>query len=234
MKNRIRINGWTMAFALCFCAVFPYLLIRKAAGPVDAFFEISGVMLILLGQTLRASARGYKAERSNNGNALVTDGPYALVRNPMYLGIVLIGTGVVFTVGQFWALALFLGGFFFRYLYLFRKEEAALTQFFGAPYGEYTRKVPRIIPSIKTLVTRDPRNFLPLRMAWFARELPGILVVLAAVMLVESWEEVSMIGWRGVLPSLAVFMSIILFFVLAALHLSAHYAKISSNGKTAL
>jgi len=234
MKNRIRVNGWTIAFALCVCAVFPYLLIRRTAGALDAIFEISGIMLILLGQMLRASARGYKAERSDNGNALVTDGPYALVRNPMYLGIVLIGTGIVFAVGQLWALALFLGGFFFRYLYLFRKEEAALTKFFGAPYAEYTRTVPRIIPSLKTILTRDPRNFLPLRMEWFARELPGILAVLAAVMLVESWEEVTMIGWRGVLPSLVVFMSVILFFILVTLHLSAHYAKISGNGKTDL
>ena len=232
MKNRIRVNGWTIAFALVICAFFPYVLIRKAYGTLDTVLEIAGIALILLGQMLRTSARGYKAESSDNGNALVTDGPYALVRNPMYLGIILIGTGVVLAVGQLWALAVFLAVYFFRYLYLFPQEEAVLKKFFGKPYEDYTRHVPRIIPSLKTLLTRDPRSFLPLKLEWFQREMPGILTVLGAVLIIESWEEVVMTGWRGVLPNLSVFLSIILLFFLVTFHLAARYAKISGNRKT--
>lgn len=234
MKIRLGFNAASIFLALFFCAFFPFLLIRRSSGGFDELLEVLGVALILCGQLLRISARGYKAERSNNGNALVTDGPYGLIRNPMYLGILLVGIGIVCAVGRFWALLIFLVGFFLNYWYLFACEEAALEKLFGAAYKEYKRRVPRIIPSVGSLLTRDIRDILPLRITWFKREMLSIILVLAAVMAIESWEEVSLAGWQAIAPNLSIFVVIIAVFFLFALYLARYNEKISKNSNSSL
>ncbi|MGE5308004.1 MAG: methyltransferase family protein [Deltaproteobacteria bacterium] len=229
MKRRIGINALTMVLALVFCARFPFLLIRRTSGNLDDFTEVCGLALILLGQLLRISARGYKAEHSKNSHALVTSGPYSLVRNPMYLGIILIGTGVVFALGRPWAILLFAAGFSFRYFYLFRDEEKALLGYFGKAYTEYKSMVPRIFPSIKSLLFGDVRRFLPLKKEWFKSEIPAILSVLGAVLAVECWEEFSMSGWEPALTDVVVFCAVFAIFLALVTYLWSNNAKIPGN-----
>jgi protein-S-isoprenylcysteine O-methyltransferase Ste14 len=195
MKKRIKLNALTIGIALIVCAVFHGLLIRWIRGNcLDDFIELMGLALLLLGLSLRTSARGYKAEHSSNGKNLVTGGPYGLVRNPMYLGIVVSGVGAVMVIGTWWALAFFLAGFFFRYLYLFKKEENVLAQTFGQQYERYKQSVSRIVPTLEACVKKDFRAFLPLKTQWFKPEMPGISVVIAGVLAVELWEEAATEG----------------------------------------
>jgi protein-S-isoprenylcysteine O-methyltransferase Ste14 len=83
---------------------------------------------------------------SNPPQRLVTDGPYALTRNPMYLGhlIFFAGMAVLFS-GVAWAL------FFFHVVWFDRRaqeDEAHLLQLFGAPYRDYLGRVKRWLPGI--------------------------------------------------------------------------------------
>ena len=90
MKKRLKINGFIMFIAVLLILIFPAIFFRKPGSYLyDSIMEIIGIVLILLGQFLRVSARGYKSEHSNNSRSLIQGGPYALVRNPMYLGILL-------------------------------------------------------------------------------------------------------------------------------------------------
>jgi protein-S-isoprenylcysteine O-methyltransferase Ste14 len=80
---------------------------------------------------------------------LVVTGPYRYVRNPIYVGVVLIFLGHFSWFG-YWALLLytvlaFIGVHFFVVLY----EEPTLKTKFGAAYEDYRRKVPRWIPRFK-------------------------------------------------------------------------------------
>ena len=81
---------------------------------------------------------------------LVVEGPYGLVRNPMYWSVasVMLGEAAVFhsvALAEL-AVAFFAGVNLFVLLY----EEPTLRRKFGAEYEEYCRRVPRWLPRIKS------------------------------------------------------------------------------------
>jgi len=78
---------------------------------------------------------------------LVTTGPYAYTRNPMYLGHLIFLTGLTLTLGSLPALLITIGTalwFHFRVL----DDEKKMAGRFGAPYIEYTSGVRRWIPGL--------------------------------------------------------------------------------------
>jgi protein-S-isoprenylcysteine O-methyltransferase Ste14 len=80
---------------------------------------------------------------------LVEEGPYRIVRNPMYWSVafVLLGEALVFhslTLAEL-AAALFAAANLFVLFY----EEPALRRKFGAEYEDYCRRVPRWLPRLK-------------------------------------------------------------------------------------
>ena len=190
MKYRIKVNGLLLCLSILAVVFFPRFIIRQSNFAFDDFWEALGVSLILVGQLLRISARGHKAEQSNRGSHLVVTGPYSMVRNPMYLGIVLIGCGVVLAVLNPWTLVIFIGGFLFLYQALFLKEEKALTAAFGKEYKDYCKRVPRIFPRLRFIFQNDISSFMPMRLGWVKPELVSIILILGIVFLIESWEEI--------------------------------------------
>src|SRR5258707_245666 len=85
---------------------------------------------------------------------LVVEGPYRIVRNPMYWSAasVMLGEAAVFhsTALADLVLVFFVGVIFFV-LFI---EEPALKQKFGAEYEEYCQRVPRWIPRVPTRLSR--------------------------------------------------------------------------------
>ena len=75
--------------------------------------------------------------------ALVTDGPYARSRNPMYVAVVavVIGLALVYGSGAVLAYALVLAASFHRRVVRF--EEPVLAGDFGGEYAAYRERVPR-------------------------------------------------------------------------------------------
>ena len=82
------------------------------------------------------------------GHELITSGPYALVRNPIYSGMfgMLLATGLVATRWPEFliAIAIFLLGTMIRV----RMEEKLLRQAFGAEFDDYAHRVPALIPGV--------------------------------------------------------------------------------------
>lgn len=231
MKHRIKLNGYALFLAGLALVFFPRVIIRRGDWAFDGFWEGLAVSLILIGQLLRVSARGYKSEQSYSGNHLVKTGPYALVRNPMYLGIILIGSGVVLFVLHLWTLLIFAAGFFFRYKALFVKEEQWLACVFGNDYEEYCRHVPRIIPRPHFFLHADVSSYLPLRLSWFMRELPSIAAVLVSVFMIETWEEISLHGLRQFVPALAHFNVILCAYILIIFILVYRYERAANKNE---
>jgi protein-S-isoprenylcysteine O-methyltransferase Ste14 len=196
MKLRLKINGFLIVLALALIVLFPKVFFRKVGnGSLDQIIEVSGIVLILLGQLLRTSARGFKSRYSQQGLTLVQGGPYSLVRNPMYLGILLIGLGIVLVLFEWWVVALFLLIFAVRYIQLIFQEERKLLGIFSEDYRRYMQRVPRIFPSLKMFFERDVSEYLPLRFAWVRREIGTIFAVLFIVLTIESWEDISSNGF---------------------------------------
>ena len=214
VKQRIKINGIVIILGVLSIVFFPHQIIRHSAVFQDDILEIVGVSLILLGQLLRVSARGYKAEQSHSGHHLIQNGPYSMVRNPMYLGIILIGLGTVFFILELWVAALFTALFILRYWQLFVKEEKILQEAFGSQYSAYKKSVPRIFPNPEFIFKKDIRNYLPLKLGWFKRESLSILLVLVVCLLIEFREEIKIKGWGALLPETLVLLAAgVLYFI---------------------
>lgn len=110
-----------------------------------------GVFFVLGGELLRLWASGYvKTYRGQMEEVreLTTAGPYAYLRNPLYLANGLIGFGIVLLSGLLWVLPVFLGSFILLYGSIIRAEEDFLEGKFGEAYREYTRSVPRFVPRL--------------------------------------------------------------------------------------
>jgi protein-S-isoprenylcysteine O-methyltransferase Ste14 len=80
------------------------------------------------------------------GHRLITSGPYALVRHPMYLGIILTGIGGLLLY-RTWTFALILLTGLGTILRA-RREEVVLAAEFGEEWREYCQKTPGWLPSL--------------------------------------------------------------------------------------
>jgi protein-S-isoprenylcysteine O-methyltransferase Ste14 len=79
------------------------------------------------------------------GHALVTDGPYALVRHPIYTGLLLAFAGSVLARGEIRGLlALALAILFLAHR--MRLEERWMADQFGEAYRDYAQRVSALIP----------------------------------------------------------------------------------------
>jgi protein-S-isoprenylcysteine O-methyltransferase Ste14 len=82
---------------------------------------------------------------AREGHELRTDGPYAIVRHPIYAGILgmLLGSALLDGFGN-WTLALIGGGLLV--LLRVRAEERLMAEVFQDEYERYRRRVPALIP----------------------------------------------------------------------------------------
>ncbi|RJO65566.1 MAG: isoprenylcysteine carboxylmethyltransferase family protein [Candidatus Omnitrophota bacterium] len=225
MKARLKINGVITVLSLAILGLFPGFFVRShSVNFWEESAEILGFACILLGQLFRTSARGYKAEFSQEGKALIQAGPYAFVRNPMYLGILLIGLGIVMVLLNWQAAFIIAAVFIVRYFLLIFEEEKKLLKLFPGDYADYCQKVPRLLPSAESVVSKDMREYLPLRWIWLKKEIGTILAVLVGVLVVESWGDLRNEGtfvyfkesiWIGL--ALVWFISLILYLTRTAL-----------------
>jgi protein-S-isoprenylcysteine O-methyltransferase Ste14 len=159
MKGR---SAWFESFV--FARRGTLLAIPAAAlavlGRPSAFSIAVGLPLAFAGEAIRAWAVGYSGvtTRSNavEAPALVTAGPYAYVRNPLYLGnfVTAAGFAIAFTGGNApparmlivsGSLAVMLG----VYSVIVPHEEAFLRAAFGVAFDAYAARVPRVFPAFE-------------------------------------------------------------------------------------
>lgn len=77
---------------------------------------------------------------------LITSGPYAFTRNPLYFFSSLGLAGVGLAVGSVTLGAIFFCFSYLSFSYVIRQEEGALEQFFQEEYRSYLKSVPRFFP----------------------------------------------------------------------------------------
>lgn len=122
------------------------------AGGFDPLLNILGFLIALAGATTRFVAVGFaKPFTSGRENFLKaenlnTNGLYAIVRNPLYVGNFLVYNGVLIAYASPAALALFNAFFIVNYYFIILSEENYLEKQFGEVYNEYRRAVPKVMP----------------------------------------------------------------------------------------
>src|SRR5512136_1851971 len=102
-----------------------------------------GIVLVGLGEGIRIWAAGHLQKNEN----LTVTGPYAHVKNPLYVGTILITAGFCIMADNIYLLALAMFAFCFHYIpYKKRVEGDRLKKIFGERYEDYDLKVPEYIP----------------------------------------------------------------------------------------
>ncbi|MDP2981636.1 MAG: isoprenylcysteine carboxylmethyltransferase family protein [Candidatus Omnitrophota bacterium] len=187
MKIRIKIQGGLMFLGLGAVILLSNFVFHHQRQPVlDGMLNALGMGLILFGFLFRISARGYKEENTSNGNALVKTGPYAVIRNPMYFGTFIIGTGVVVMLLELWFIFLFAAVFFMIYIPQMKKEERVLLERFGQEYKEYCKLTPKYFPRFDYLFRLN--QYISLKPFWIKKEIIPMLTTIAVVILIEIWK----------------------------------------------
>ena len=79
---------------------------------------------------------------------LAANGPYAMVRNPMYLGRYFLLLGMLLLPANAWLPVAFTIVYYFYMVNRVRREEALLASTFGDGYAQYCAAVPRFLPRL--------------------------------------------------------------------------------------
>ncbi len=101
----------------------------------------AGTAFAVFGILIRALASG----QVQKDRVLTRTGPYAYVRNPLYLGSVVIGVGFAIAARDLWIAAVLVVFFITVYVPVIRGEENFLRTKFPE-YSDYTNKVPSLLP----------------------------------------------------------------------------------------
>ena len=130
-------------------APVPILALELVFGAPSAPGLAAGLLLIAAGEGVRLWGVGHIGPRSRTRGddtwGLVDTGPYGRVRNPLYLGNLLLFTGVGALCGPHWAAA-WAAALLLHYTLIVRWEESNLLRQLGPPYADYLRRVPRWLP----------------------------------------------------------------------------------------
>jgi hypothetical protein len=102
-----------------------------------------GMVLIFLGEGIRIWAAGHLQKNE----VLTVTGPYAHVKNPLYIGSILITAGFCILADSLYLLAAAFFMFCFHYIpYKKKVEGERMKKIFGSQYEDYDGKVPDYLP----------------------------------------------------------------------------------------
>jgi protein-S-isoprenylcysteine O-methyltransferase Ste14 len=123
--------------------LFPLVLLAFAR-PIFWWF-MGGIAALVVGQMLRLWAAGTIAKDEE----LSTAGPYGRVRNPLYVGSLLMAVGYCLMSGWWWSFIALAVLFVLFYVTTVLEEEGRLAAKFGQDFREYCNNVPRFRPRLR-------------------------------------------------------------------------------------
>jgi protein-S-isoprenylcysteine O-methyltransferase Ste14 len=147
-----RLGGWLFRHrtSLALPVAAAILTLRVGQAPPSSALVAAGVAVTALGELLRLwgvhHIGAISRTRSDRLGPLVASGPFARLRNPLYLGNIAVWVGFALTARLVWlapAIVLLLG---LEYHAIVRWEERLLETRMGESYREYASRVPRWIP----------------------------------------------------------------------------------------
>ena len=146
-----------------------------------------GLFLTLIGELLRIWTVGYaggstRATTLGAARDLVTTGPYSRMRNPLYLGNLLISISICIIANVLWLTPILVIGYLIQYLPIIAVEEAYLLESCGSVYETYKEHVPRFLPQFRSYQSPSAHDFsLTRAFKSEKRTLTAIIVVIAVL-----------------------------------------------------
>ncbi len=141
----------SLLFILLPLTIFTAIQFPFPVGNLQTVITLLGIGIYGIGYILAVWAKlsmkdswGGPAQHDIQGqNKLITSGPFAYSRNPIYLSLLLLFFGFTFAVQS--PAIIFVVVYYFVFLNFIKKEEALLDKYFGKEYIEYKKKVGRFI-----------------------------------------------------------------------------------------
>ncbi|WP_414167031.1 methyltransferase family protein [Streptoverticillium reticulum] len=151
------LQRWSIAAGIVVAVTVNTLLPHGTWDPLTVHVQwlraVGAVVLIAatafaIWARIRLGLMWTSAPVAKQGHELRTDGPYAIVRHPIYTGIfgMFIGTALLMLLGG-WVVAVLLA--FGLMQWKINVEEKLMTEAFPGAYEEYKRRVPRVIPRLR-------------------------------------------------------------------------------------
>ncbi len=142
MKGRV---FHTRIFLICLLPVLILSLgMLSEEHPAHAIMEWTGHIFVILCVLGRSYCAAYIGGRKND--ELITEGPFSIVRNPLYVFSFIGIAGIGMQSGMLTMLALLILGFALYYPRVVAHEEAYLLNKFGDTYHRYMKITPRWWP----------------------------------------------------------------------------------------
>jgi len=112
------------------------------AQPIPWALHLTAVFVVI-GVGVRMWASGFIIKNKQ----LATNGPYALVRHPLYVGNILIVYAFAGASGIWWTFLVATAFFLFYYPPAIEYEDRKLAGIFGDPWQDFARQTPALMPS---------------------------------------------------------------------------------------
>jgi protein-S-isoprenylcysteine O-methyltransferase Ste14 len=150
----MRLGGWLFRYRTLVPLPIAAAVVTLPDGQAGSGMAlvVAGVLLILMGELLRVWAVRHigtiSRTRSGRLGPLVTTGPFAFMRNPLYIGNIAIWTGFALAARLPWLAPLVIVLLGAEYHAIVKWEERLLDSSLGAAYREYAARVPRWFPRL--------------------------------------------------------------------------------------
>jgi protein-S-isoprenylcysteine O-methyltransferase Ste14 len=151
---RTQFGGWLFRHrtALPLPVAIAILTLRIGEAVPSAGLIATGVAVTVLGELIRLWGVHHigviSRTRSDRLGPLVASGPFAIVRNPLYVGNIMLWVGFALTARLAWLAPVILVLLGAEYQAIVRWEERLLESRLGEAYRAYAARVPRWLPAL--------------------------------------------------------------------------------------
>ena len=154
-----RVGGWLFRQrTLIPIPISAALLILPGQAASSTLLMATGVALTVAGEMVRLWAVHHigviSRTRSDRLGPLVASGPFALVRNPLYVGNIALWAGFAIAARLVWMAPVIIALLGAEYHAIVRWEERLLESRLGDAYRAYAARVPRWLPTFTTSADR--------------------------------------------------------------------------------
>jgi protein-S-isoprenylcysteine O-methyltransferase Ste14 len=133
----------------------PFLLVMIWFAQPTVLSLVIGFAVVFTGELIRfwgVSIVGAETRTTGTvgGTFLITNGPFSYVRNPLYVGNMMLYAGVgIMSMALFpWMLLVAISWFYLQYYLIVTREEEYLAATFGGEFDAYRRNVRRFVPRL--------------------------------------------------------------------------------------
>lgn len=162
--------------------------------PLHEINEFIGYFLVIICAFGRIYTTAFIGGFKND--ELVTDGPFSLVRNPLYVFSLIGILGIGFQSNHLSVIIMAPLLVLIMYHFLIRREEGFLEEKFGQTYRDYKARVPRLMPRLRGMTMPEEIRVRP-KFLW--RSLLDAFAWFLAFPTFELLDYLKEIGW---LPTL--------------------------------